>query len=109
LALFVDNLKSDRSAEDLLFQVLLEYGVDLSLPITTETIEGLPVHCVDDSALLACFDDQGGITDALVKRLAAKKPLRVVFRDAGFKDSATKINVAQIFKQLSPSTDIKCL
>lgn len=64
---------------------------------------------VDDNALAACFDSTGGIDEAFVKELAKHQPLRVVFRDAGFKDSAVKINVEQIFKLLSPATEVKCI
>ncbi|HET9034081.1 MAG TPA: site-specific DNA-methyltransferase [Dokdonella sp.] len=107
--LFVDNIKPDRSAEDLLFQVMLDWGVDLALPITNQTIQSKEVLFVDSDALIACFDSSGGIDEAFVKELATKKPLRVVFRDAGFKNSAVKINVEQIFKLLSPTTDVKCI
>lgn len=107
--LFVDNIKPDRTAEDLLFQVMLDWGVDLALPIAKETIQGREVFFVDGNALVACFDAHGGVDENFVKALAKYQPLRVVFRDAGFKDSAVKINVEQIFKQLSPSTEIKCL
>jgi adenine-specific DNA-methyltransferase len=107
--LFVDNIKPDRTAEDLLFQVMLDWGVDLALPIAKETIQGKEVFFVDGNALVACFDARGGVDEEFVKALAKHQPLRVVFRDAGFKDSAVKINVEQIFKQLSPSTEVKCL
>lgn len=105
----VDNIRPERSAEDLLFQVMLDWGVDLALPIETKTIQGKDVYFVDTDALAACFDKDAGIDDAFAKELAAHKPLRVVFRDAGFKDSAVKINIEQIFKLLSPSTEVKCL
>lgn len=103
----VDNIKPDRTAEDLLFQVLLDWGVDLTLPITRETVEGKTVFTVAGTALIACFDN--GVDEALVKTLATRKPLRVVFKDTGFKDDATKINVKQIFKSLSPDTDVKAI
>jgi len=103
----VDNIKEDRSDEDLLFQVLLDWGVDLSLPIKKETISGKPVYFVDENALAACF--AAGIDEALVKALAARKPLRAVFRDAGYGGDDVKINVEQIFKQLSPGTEVKTL
>ena len=103
----VDNIKQGRTAEDLLFQVLLDWGVDLTLPITRETVEGKTVFTVAGTALIACFDN--GVDEALVKTLAARKPLRVVFKDTGFKDDATKINVKQIFKSLSPDTDVKAI
>lgn len=103
----VNNIKPDRTPEDLLFQVLLDWGVDLSLPIRQETIADKTVFFVNDNALLTCFDT--GVDEAFVKQLAAYKPLRVVFRDAGFASDAVKINVEQLFKLLSPATDIKTL
>lgn len=109
LDLFVDNIKPDRTAEDLLFQVMLDWGVDLALPIEKKAIQGKDVFFVDGNALAACFDAHGGVDEAFVKELATHKPLRVVFRDAGFKDSAVKINVEQIFKLLSPSTEVKSI
>ncbi|PKM15601.1 MAG: site-specific DNA-methyltransferase [Gammaproteobacteria bacterium HGW-Gammaproteobacteria-2] len=109
IELLVDNIKPDRTAEDLLFQVMLDWGVDLALPITRQTMQGKDVFFVDGDALAACFDAHGGIDEGFVKELAMHKPLRVVFRDAGFKDSAVKINVEQIFKLLSPATDVKCI
>jgi adenine-specific DNA-methyltransferase len=109
LDLFIDNIKADRKADDLLFQVMLDWGVDLSLPITKQIIQGKDVFLVDGNALSACFDSSGSIDEAFVKELAKQKPLRVVFRDAGFKDSAIRINVEQIFKLLSPATEVKCI
>ncbi len=103
----VDNIKPDRSPEDLLFQVLLDWGVDLTLPITRESIGGKTVFTVAGTALIACFDN--GVDETLVKTLATRKPLRVVFKDTGFKDDATKINVKQIFKSLSPDTEVKAI
>lgn len=107
--LLVDNIKPDRAPEDLLFQVMLDWGVDLALPIAKQTIQGKDVFLVDGNALTACFDSHGGIDEAFVKELAKVQPLRVVFRDAGFKDSSVKINVEQIFKLLSPATEVKCI
>ena len=109
LDLFVDNIKPDRTPEDLLFQVMLDWGVDLALPITKQAIQGKEVFFVDDNALVACFDAHSGIDETFVKELAKRQPLRVVFRDAGFKDSAVKINVEQIFKLLSPATEVKSI
>lgn len=113
LDLFVENIKPDRTSEDLLFQVMLDWGVDLALPITREVIQGKEVLFVDGNdtqmALAACFDANGGIDEAFVKELAKRQPLRVVFRDSGFNSSAVKINVEQIFKLLSPATDVKCI
>jgi adenine-specific DNA-methyltransferase len=104
-----DNIREDRSSEDLLFQVLLDWGVDLTLPITKENIEGFEVFFVDGNALAACFEKGGKINEDFCKRLAQRQPLRVVFRDAGFKDDSAKINVEQIFKLMSPQTDVKTI
>lgn len=103
----VDNIREGRTPEDLLFQVLLDWGVDLALPIGQQTIAGKTVFFVDGNALAACFDT--GIDEDFVKQLAAYKPLRVVFRDAGFAGDSVKINVEQLFKLLSPATEIKTL
>lgn len=103
----VDNVKEGRTAEDLLFQVLIDWGVDLTLPIRRETLQGKTVFFVDDNALVACFDK--GVSEDLVKELAKHEPLRVVFRDSGFISDAVKINVEQIFRQLSPTADVKTI
>jgi adenine-specific DNA-methyltransferase len=103
----VDNIRADRTAEDLLFQVLLDWGVNLTLPITHETIAGKTVLFVDGNALAACFDED--INEAFVKELASRHPMRVVFRDDGFANDSVKINIEQIFKLISPSTEIKTL
>lgn len=107
LALHTDNIKQDRTPEDLLFQVLLDWGVDLALPIEQQKLAGKTVFFVDGNALAACFDPN--ITEDLVKELAKRKPLRAVFRDSSYESDSTKINVAQIFKLLSPETDVKSL
>ncbi|WP_136161889.1 site-specific DNA-methyltransferase [Sphingomonas flavalba] len=103
----VDNVKEGRTSEDLLFQVLVDWGVDLTLPVRRETVQGKTVFFVDDNALVACFDR--GVTEELVKELAKREPLRVVFRDNGFASDAVKINVGQIFRQLSSTTDVKSI
>ena len=103
----VDNIKEDRTDEDLLFQVLLDWGVDLTLPISSEKINGMTVYFVDTNALAACFET--GVDEAFIKELAKRKPLRAVFRDTGYGSDTTKINVEQIFKLLSPSTEVKSL
>lgn len=103
----VDSIKQGRTAEDLLFQVLVDWGVDLTLPIRRETVQGKTVFFVDENALVACFDT--GVTEELVKELAGHEPVRVVFRDTGFVSDAVKINVEQIFRQLSPGTEVKAI
>jgi adenine-specific DNA-methyltransferase len=107
LEMLTDNIKEDRTPEDLLFQVLVDWGVDLALPITQETIAKKKVFFVDGNALAACFDPN--ITEELVKELAKKKPLRAVFRDSSYGSDSVKINVEQIFKLLSPGTELKSL
>ncbi|HAT1905555.1 TPA: site-specific DNA-methyltransferase [Legionella pneumophila] len=109
LTQYTDNIKPDRNPEDLLFQVLLDWGVDLTLPITKKNIQGYKVFFVDEDALIACFDNEGKITEEFVKELTQYNPLRVVFRDAGFASDSVKINVTQIFKQLSPHTEVKTI
>ncbi len=103
----IDNIKPDRTPEDLLFQVLVDWGVDLTLPIHRETVQDKTVFFVDENALVACFDT--AITEELVKELAKREPLRVVFRDNGFVSDAVKINVEQICRQLSPTTEVKSI
>jgi adenine-specific DNA-methyltransferase len=103
----VNNIREDRTPEDLLFQVLLDWGVDLALPIAKEAIAGKTVYFVDGNALVACFDE--GVSEDFVKLLAKREPLRAVFRDAGFATDSVKINVEQIFKLMSPSTEVKTI
>lgn len=103
----IDNIKPDRRGEDLLFQVMLDWGLDLALPIQAEIIVGKTVYFVDGDDLAACFE--AGIDEEFVKQLAQRKPLRAVFRDTGYGSDNTKINVAQIFRLISPNTDVKSI
>lgn len=109
LQLNIENIKLDRKPEDLLFQVLLDWGVDLSLPIRKETIQGKTVFFVNEPPydLVACFNT--GVNEDLVKELARYTALRVVFCDTGFTSDAVKINVEQIFKQMSPHTEVRSI
>lgn len=107
LVAHTDNIKEDRTPEDLLFQVLVDWGVDLALPIEQQTIAGKTMFFVDGNALAACFDPK--IDEELVKELAKRKPVRAVFRDSSFDSDSVKINVEQIFKLLSPETEVKSL
>ena len=106
---YIDNVKPDRSHEDLLFQVMLDWGLELSLPIRKESIQGKDIFFVNEPScdLVACFDT--GVGEDLVKKLAGYKPQRVVFRDTGFVSDSVKINVEQIFKQMSPGTEVKVI
>ena len=101
------NIKEDRTVLDLLFGVMLDWGVPLSLPHITEIIGGKQVHFVNDTDLVACFDEN--INEAVVREIAKRKPLRVVFRDSSFGSSPEKINVSEIFKTISPDTTIKVI
>jgi adenine-specific DNA-methyltransferase len=103
----VDNIRPDRTPEDLLFQVFVDWGLDLALPIAQENIAGKSVFFVDGNALAACFDT--GITDELVKEVAKRKPLRAVFRDSSYGSDSVKINVDQIFRLLSPDTEVRSI
>jgi adenine-specific DNA-methyltransferase len=107
LELFADNVKSDRTADDLLTQVMLDWGLPLSLKIEQVEISGKQVFKVAENSLYACFDKN--IDEQFAKELATSKPLRVVFKDAGFKDDTAKTNVKQLLKQLSPETEMKVI
>lgn len=96
----VSNIKDDRDDLDLLFGCLLDWGLPLSLSYKSEQIEGCTVHTYNDGDLIACFD--ANIPESVVRAIAARKPLRAVFRDSGFADSPAKINVFEIFKLYMP-------
>ena len=101
------NIKEDRTPLDLLFGCLLEWGLPLSLPYTSEQIEGCTVHTYNDGDLIACFDEN--VPDSVIKTIARRQPLRAVFRDSSFVDSPSKINVGEIFKLLAPDTRVKVI
>lgn len=107
LDLFADNVKPDRTADDLVAQVMLDWGLPLSLKIERVTFAGKQVFKVADNSLYACFDT--GIDEAFAKEIAKGLPLRIVFRDSGFKDDTAKTNVKQLLKQLSPETEMKVI
>lgn len=107
LSFLESNIKSDRTDLDLLFGCLLEWGLPLSLPYKSEQIEKYTIHDYNDGDLIACFDEN--ISDNVVREIAKKQPLRVVFRDSSFADSSAKINVEEIFKLISPDTSVKVL
>ena len=103
----VSNIKEDRNDLDLLFGCLIDWGLPLSLPYTSETIDGCTVHTYNDGDLIACFDTD--IPDSVIRTIAKRKPLRAVFRDAGFANSPAKINVFEIFKLLAPDTSVRVI
>ncbi len=101
------NIKPDRTNLDLLFGCLLEWGLPLSMPYTSEQIDGCTVHTYNGGDLIACFDEN--IPGSVIKTIAKRQPLRAVFRDSGFADSPAKINVGEIFKMLAPDTRVKVI
>jgi adenine-specific DNA-methyltransferase len=100
------SVKPDRSGEDLLFQVLLDWGLELTMPITVDEIDGHEVFVVEDGALIACFESE---VSELVRTIAEREPMRAVFLDSGFASDDARINAEQIFRELSPATDVKAI
>lgn len=107
LDMFESNIKEDRNDLDLLFGCLLDWGLPLSLPYTSETMGKFTVHTYNEGDLVACFNED--VSEEVVKEIARKKPLRAVFRDSSFSNSASKINVFEIFKMISPETSVKVI
>ena len=107
LSMLESNVKSDRSDLDLLFGCLLEWGLPLSLPYSSEQIEGYTVHNYNDGDLIACFEED--VPDSVIKEIAKRQPLRAVFRDSSFANSPSKINVEEIFKLMAPDTRVKVI
>ena len=103
LDLFLNNIKSDRTDLDLLFGCMLDWGVQLSLPMTTEEVDGKNIYIVNEGDLVACFAEK--VTDNVVRVMAEKQPLRVIFRDSCFERDADKINIYETFKQLLDWSD----
>lgn len=107
LELFADNVKPDRTADDLLTQVMIDWGLPLSLKVEREEISGKKIFKVAGNSLYACFDE--GVDEEFAKAIAEDAPLRIVFKDSGFKDDTAKTNVKQLLKQLSPETEMKVI
>ena len=107
LAGLESNIKDDRTDLDLLFGCLLVWGLPLSMPYSSEQIDGCTVHTYNDGDLIACFDEN--VPESVVEKIAKRQPLRVVFRDSGFANSPAKINVTEIFKLLAPDTRVKVI
>lgn len=105
LDLFADNVKDDRTAEDLVTQIMLDWGLELSLPIERKTIAGKEVYAVAGDSLYCCFDQE--IDEAFAKEIAKDQPMRIVFRDNSFKDDTAKENVKQLLKQLTSNTEMR--
>lgn len=107
LSLLASNVKSDRTYLDLLFGCLLEWGLPLSLPYSSEEISSCTIHNYNDGDLIACFDEN--VPDNVIKEIAKRRPLRAVFRDSSFADSPSKINVGEVFKMMAPDTSVKVI
>ncbi|NJW38765.1 site-specific DNA-methyltransferase [Streptococcus suis] len=101
----VSNIKDGRTDLDLLFQIMLTWGMELSLPIVKTQIDGTDIYNVADGALIACFADE--ISESVLRQIAKEEPLRAVFKDESFANSAAKINLGQIFKEEAPNTKVK--
>jgi adenine-specific DNA-methyltransferase len=97
LEMFIDNIKEERTGLDLLFDCMMRWGLELSLPYTTQKSDGCTLYNVDDGNLVACFD--GKVTEATIDAIAQMHPLRVVFRDSSFTEAAEKMNLFELFKQ----------
>lgn len=102
-----ENVKEDRTGLDLLFGCLLEWGLPLSMPYSSDIVDGYTIHNYNNGDLIECFDK--AVPDHVIRYMAKLQPLRVVFRDNSFIDSPAKINVGEIFKSLAPDTRIKVI
>jgi len=107
ISMLESNIKEDRTDMDLLFGCLLDWGLPLSLPHTHEEIDGFTVHTYNEGDLIACFEER--ISEHVVREIAKRQPLRVVFRDSSFTSSPEKINVVEIFKLLAPNTTVRVI
>lgn len=97
LDLFMDNIKEERTDLDLLFDCMLRWGITLDLPMKTEMVDGCKIHCVNDGALVGCFD--GRVTEKVIDAIAQMYPAKIVFRDSSFEEAAQKMNLYELFKQ----------
>ena len=103
LDMFLDNIKEERTGLDLLFDCMMRWGLELSLPYDTQKVDGCTIYNVDEGNLVACFD--GVVTGAVIDAIAETHPLRVVFRDSSFTEAAQKMNLFELFKQKCGWTD----
>ena len=106
-SLFSENVKADRTGEDLLFQVMLDLGIELSAKIETRQIAGKTVHLVDDNYMVACFDRD--VTEAAIKEIAELHPVYFVMRDASAANDNVIDNFEQIFRHYSPDTNCRII
>ncbi|MBQ5912653.1 MAG: site-specific DNA-methyltransferase [Bacteroidaceae bacterium] len=104
---FAENVKADRSSEDLLFQVMLDLGIELSAKIESKQIAGKEVHFVDETYLVACFDTD--VNETTIKEIAKLQPIYFVMRDASASNDNVIDNFEQIFKHYSPDTNCRII
>ena len=104
---FTDNLRDDRSDLDLLFGCLIDSGLELTKPITSEDIEGCAVYSYNEDWLIGCFAEN--VPDSVIRQIASRKPRKAIFRDSSFADSPSKINVTEVFKMISPDTQLRVI
>lgn len=103
----IESVKPDRTDEDLLFHVLVDWGLDLAEKIEVQTFQGTRILSVADDSIVACFSRD--LSSELVQIMARRRPLRAVFLDAGFTDDAARINAEQIFREISPETEVRAI
>lgn len=103
----VDNVKPDRTDLDLLYQVLLDWGLPLDLKHEIEEVNGYKIHIVDNDSLVACFESN--VSEDVMRIIASKKPLRAIFRDGAFSNSPGKLNIEGIFKTIAPDTKVRVI
>ena len=102
-----EDMMDEESCSGDCSSCLLDCGVPIHLPHTTTTMDGCTIHNVDNGALMACFDEH--IPHSVIRAMAAEAPLQVIFRDSAFAADADKINVTEIFKNLSPDTKVRVI
>ncbi|MBN2135179.1 MAG: site-specific DNA-methyltransferase [Acidobacteria bacterium] len=103
----VDNVKEERTDIDLLYQILIDWGLPLDLQHEIEEFNGFHIHIIDKNALIACFDSN--VPENVMRKIAEKKPLRAVFRDGSFKSSPGKLNIEGVFKTIAPDANIRVI
>ena len=107
LDMFTDNIKADRTDEDLVTQIMLDWGLPLSLKIEQKEILGAKIYAVANDYLYCCFDR--GVNEEFARAVAEEKPLRIVFRDSSFANDTAKENVKQLLQQLTPETQMRVI
>ncbi|MDN5698815.1 MAG: site-specific DNA-methyltransferase [Kocuria sp.] len=103
----INSVRPDRDTYDLLFQVLLDWALDLSEPVVAEQVDGREILSVAEGALVACFS--GDINPTIISEVARRQPLRAVFLDSGFATDAARINAEQVFREVSPATEVRTI